>query len=112
MKIDLGEPQAKQLEFMQARSLYVAYGGARGGGKSWALRTKYIGACLKHAGLKCLLIRQTYKDLYLNHIVEFEKTLKPLIDAKLVKHDKENHIFRFWNESFIACGYCATASDL
>ena len=112
MELDLGQPQPKQLEFMQAKNLFVAYGGARGGGKSWALRTKYIGTCLKHPGMKCLLIRQTYQDLYLNHIVEFERTLKPLIDAKLVKHDKEHHLFTFWNGSMIACGYCSNASDL
>lgn len=35
MLIDLGSPQPKQREFLTATASYVAYGGARGGGKSW-----------------------------------------------------------------------------
>ena len=38
--IKLGKPQPKQKEFMLANKKYVAYGGARGGGKSWAVREK------------------------------------------------------------------------
>ena len=33
-------PNRKQLRFLQAKAKHVAFGGARGGGKSWAIREK------------------------------------------------------------------------
>ena len=41
-----GVPSEKQREFFRSRAKYTAYGGARGGGKSWALRRKLVGLCL------------------------------------------------------------------
>ena len=38
--IRLGKPQPKQREFMLATKRFVAFGGARGGGKSWSVREK------------------------------------------------------------------------
>ena len=34
-EIVIEDPNDKQREFFLARARYVAYGGARGGGKSW-----------------------------------------------------------------------------
>ena len=36
MKLVIPEPSEKQREFFRAKNKYIAYGGARGGGKSWA----------------------------------------------------------------------------
>ena len=38
--IYIGTPNAKQDEFLRCKKKYVAFGGARGGGKSWAVRCK------------------------------------------------------------------------
>lgn len=38
--LTIPEPNPKQVEFFQARARFIAYGGARGGGKSWAIRQK------------------------------------------------------------------------
>ena len=35
-----GIPNPKQAEFFRSTARHTAYGGARGGGKSWAVRTK------------------------------------------------------------------------
>ena len=35
--IYIGTPNAKQDEFLRCKKKYVAFGGARGGGKSWAV---------------------------------------------------------------------------
>ena len=43
-----GKPSHRQKEFFSSRAKYTAYGGARGGGKSWALRRKLIGLCLNY----------------------------------------------------------------
>ena len=42
-----GKPNKKQTEFFASRAKYTAYGGARGGGKSWALRRKLVALCLR-----------------------------------------------------------------
>ena len=36
--IVIGTPNEKQRLFMQAEKRHIAFGGARGGGKSWAVR--------------------------------------------------------------------------
>ena len=33
-------PYPRQIEFFKSKARYIAYGGARGGGKSWAARMK------------------------------------------------------------------------
>ena len=64
----ISPPNKKQKQFFKARAKYVAYGGARGGGKSWAVRVKasLLGLCF--AGIKILIVRQTYEELQENHI--------------------------------------------
>ena len=44
MQWDIGKPNPRQIEFFQARARFIAYGGARGGGKSWAVRKKAAAA--------------------------------------------------------------------
>ena len=58
-----GLPSEKQDLFLTAKERYVAYGGARGGGKSWALRVKLVTMCVKRPGIRCLLVRRTYPEL-------------------------------------------------
>lgn len=38
--LDLGTPQPKQVEFLTDTHNVVAFGGARGGGKSWVVDCK------------------------------------------------------------------------
>ena len=66
-----GTPNKKQAEFFASRAKYTAYGGARGGGKSWALRRKLVALCLRYAGARCLIIRRSYAELKLNHLGQF-----------------------------------------
>ena len=46
----------KQKLFLKAEKKYIAYGGARGGGKSWSVRTKAKLLCLRYAGIKVLIV--------------------------------------------------------
>ena len=39
-ELRLPEPSEKQKQFLRDRHKYVGYGGARGGGKSWAVRVR------------------------------------------------------------------------
>ena len=109
MNVDiiLGKPQPKQREFMMAKAKYVAFGGARGGGKSWAVREKAKRLALKWAGIKILIIRKTYTDLKDNHILP----LRSELPAELAPYRESDKAFCFRNGSRIKCSYFANDSD-
>jgi phage terminase large subunit len=100
------EPQPKQKEFMLARERYVLYGGARGGGKSWALQIKLTLMCLKYPGLQCLLLRRSLPELEYNHMAPLMKlygsSVKTLVSKKR---------FEFVNGSVLRLGYCMNDGD-
>ncbi len=103
----LGKPNPKQQLFFDARAKFVAYGGARGGGKSWALRRKLIAMCLRYEGLRCLLIRRTFPELKANHVLPFLSEYGSLLEYK----DTEKAL-RLANGSKIFLGYCASDRDV
>lgn len=107
LNIDLSQASAKQLAFLKSETRFTAYGGARGGGKSWAVRHKGILLALNYAGIMILLLRRTYPDLYQNHIRELSKMLAGT--ARYVDKTKE---FQFPNGSVIKLGYCQSESDV
>ena len=59
-------PSPRQQEFFRAEAANVAYGGARGGGKSWAMRRKLVMLAMRYPGLKLLLLRRTLPELMLS----------------------------------------------
>lgn len=96
----------KQVRFMMAKCRYIAYGGARAGGKSWALRHKAILLAMNFPGIKMLLLRRTYKDLDRNHVREIEPMVK-----SVAKYSRQEKLFRFVNGSMLEMGYCDAESD-
>ena len=102
-----GKPNARQAEFFASRAKYTAYGGARGGGKSWALRRKLVGLCLNYAGIKCLLIRRTYAELKANHLNPFLKEY-----GEILQYSEAEKAILFQNGSRILLGYCASERDV
>ena len=68
-------PNPKQQKAFRERHRYVGYGGARGGGKSWFVRWKAVLLCLHHPGIKVLITRRTYRELYNNHIAPLQSLL-------------------------------------
>ncbi len=63
VELRLPAPNPKQREFFLARCKYIAYGGARAGGKSWAVRAKAVLGALTYNGLRVLIMRRTYPEL-------------------------------------------------
>ena len=61
-------PNEKQKRFLADTHRHIAYGGARGGGKSWAVRVKAVLLCLAWPGIRVLILRKTYRELQNNHI--------------------------------------------
>ena len=101
-----GVPSEKQSEFFRSQSRFTAYGGARGGGKSWALRRKLVGLCLVYPEIHCLLIRRSYPELKSNHVFPFLREY-----GALVTWNEGSKRLCFPNGSVIEMGYCADDGD-
>lgn len=96
-----------QYRFLYSTKKYVGYGGARGGGKSWSVRTKATLLSLQYPGIKILIVRRTYAELENNHIIPLRESL-----AKLARYNKTEKRFYFPNGSTIKFGYCNNDNDL
>ena len=100
-------PQEKQVEFLRAKEKHIGFGGARGGGKSWAVRTKAVLLALRYGGIRILIVRRSYPELMNNHILILRRELKDIA----VYNDKQKAL-RFSNGSTISFTYCARDGDL
>ena len=75
LTVTIPAPNEKQLRFFRDRHKYVAYGGARGGGKSWAVRINALLMAARYPGIAQVIIRRSYPELYANHIKPFLQML-------------------------------------
>ena len=103
----VAQPNQKQRLFFTAKNKFIAYGGARGGGKSWAVRKKSMLLALNYPGIKLLILRRTYPELRENHIAPMTSDLNGI--ARYRETDKS---FTFPNGSRIKFGYCDNENDL
>ena len=104
-------PSEKQKQFLSSEAKYTAYGGARGGGKSYALRYKLVFMCLRYGGLRALLIRRSYPELRENHIRPLTEMLCGK-ERKLAEYSERDKCFIFPNGSRLKLGYLADDGDL
>jgi len=106
--IRIPAPSAKQKQFLTARAKYIAYGGARGGGKSWAVRVKAALMCFKYPGIVVMMVRRTYPELRANHI----EPLRLMLGKTAGRYNDSKKEYRFANGSVILFRYCDTESDM
>ena len=116
IKLDLGRPNSKQAEFLSSNHRYTAYGGARGGGKSWAVRVKGVGGALYYPGIKILMLRRTYPELentIISPLIELLNTAaldgKPAGD-RLFPYNATMRTLFFANGSMIKFGHLQSAN--
>ena len=100
-------PNEKQKLFFESDARYTAYGGARGGGKSWAMRMKMVLLALNYPAINILLLRRTLGELRENHILPLQKLL-----CDIAEYRESQKEFRFKNGSRIKLGYCDGESDV
>lgn len=106
-RLVLLRPQPKQKEFMQAHAKYIAFGGARGGGKSTAVREKAKRLALRWPGIRMLLIRKTYRDLVENHVIPLQQE----VPRGIARYKETDKAFTFSNGSRLVCSYFASDKD-
>jgi len=106
-QISLGRPNPKQAQFLSDTHRFIAFGGARGGGKSWAVRVKAVLLAIRYRGIKILIIRKTFTELRNNHIVP----LCEMTNGIAVYTDTKKEL-NFKNGSLIKFGYCSCDADL
>lgn len=102
------EPNPKQKLFLADHHRYLAFGGSRGGGKSWAVRVKAWLLAMRWAGIIIIIIRRSYPELYANHI----KPFKRMLPKEVYKYNDSKKEITFKNGSQIIFKYCANEKDL
>lgn len=106
-KLRTEAPSPRQREFFLSGARHTAYGGARGGGKSWAMRRKLVLLAMRYPRLRILLLRRTLQELRENHILPLQADL-----AGYATFKKDERSFIFPNGSRLTLGYCDTDSDV
>ena len=80
---------------------------ARGGGKSWSVRTKAKLLAIRYAGIRILIVRRTYPELINNHINILRTEL-----LGIAKYNDKDKVLKFVNGSTINFTYCDNDKDL
>ena len=100
-EIDFGRVNSMaQEKFFTSYTKYLAFGGARGGGKTWCSRTKAAQGVLQYPGIKILFVRRHYEDLE-------DSIIAPILDMfpePLRVYNASKHFLTFWNGSTIKFG--------
>lgn len=102
-----GVPNEKQKSFFASRARYTAYGGSRGGGKSWSLRRKLILLAFRYPGIRMILIRRSYPELRENHLYPLLTELSGSVTYREIEK-----CFIFPNGSRLQLGYMDAERDV
>lgn len=105
MDINISE---RQELFINATASEVLFGGAAGGGKSYAQIIDAFLFALKYPGSKQLILRRTFRELEMSLI----RTALMLYPKNIYSYNSSSHTGRFTNGSIIDFGYCATEGDV
>lgn len=113
--VDFPEPSEKQRQFYLERHKYIGYGGARGGGKSHAVRHKSVGLGFRYAGITIGIVRRTYLELQKNHIEPLKTLLhsdNPDKRNRAGTYNQTDKVMRLRNGSKICFLYCDNERQL
>lgn len=98
---DMGSPNSEpQWKFFLSTAKYTCYGGARGGGKSWAIQRKAPMGAYNYPGIRILILRREYGDMENSIIAPMLKILAP----GSYQYNKTDHMITFVNGSTIKFG--------
>ncbi|MBQ4093638.1 MAG: phage terminase large subunit [Oscillospiraceae bacterium] len=98
----------KQLQFLQSDADEVLFGGAAGGGKSFAQMLDAFVYAMKYPRSKQLLLRRSRPELERTLV----RTALMLYPRELYSYSGSSHRGQFANGSVLEFGYLASAADL
>lgn len=107
IRVDISEPSARQKLFLKAKHTHIAFGGARGGGKSWSVRTKASLLAARYPTIRIMIVRRTFPELYQNHISVMTRLLNGIATYRTTTKE-----LIFLNGSVILFRYCRNVQDL
>ena len=107
MKLDLSVTP-KQMQFLEAEADEVLFGGAAGGGKSYAQLIDALLYGLKYPRSKQLILRRTMPELEMSLI----RVARSIYPPGLFSYQATSHSGKLINGSIIDFGYCATEGDV
>ncbi len=99
---------AKQKQFIDADADEVLFGGAAGGGKSYAQIIDALIYAVKYPGSKQLILRRTYPELDKSII----RTCLAVYPKNIYRYISSSHTGIFANGSIIDFGYCDNENDV
>lgn len=109
------EPNEKQRLFYLDRHKHIGYGGARGGGKSHAVRHKAVGLGFRYAGITIGIVRRTYPELQKNHVEPLKDILHAMDPDKRKRagtYNSTDKVMRLRNGSKVYFLYCDNERQL
>lgn len=107
MILHMPKPSSRQAEFFKAAAPFIMYGGARGGGKTWALRHKAALMALYYQGIRIIILRRTYPELKGNHILPMMAEC-----AGVATYKDTDKAMIFPGGSRVEFGYCDSDADV
>lgn len=109
---DLGfKLTAKQMLAHKSKEMFILFGGAMGGGKSYWLCMELIFRCFKYPGSRSLLGRAYLSDLKRSTLETMLEVIEssPIVDREVKKHNKTDGFILFRNKSKLL--YTGLAED-
>lgn len=106
--VTLPEPSPRQRKFLEDKHKNRGFGGARGGGKSWAVRTQAILYGFEYPGIKQTIFRRNYAELIANHI----KPMREMLPREAYDYNDGRKELSLINGSTILFRHLNTARDV
>ncbi len=98
----------RQLEFIHSTAFETLFGGAAGGGKSYAQLIDALVFALQYPGAKQLVLRRTFPELK-RSLIQVSLSLYP---TQIAVYGETNHRWKFANGSTIEFGSCDSENDV
>ena len=98
----------RQRAFVEAGADEVLFGGAAGGGKSYAQLADALLYALRYPGSRQLILRRTYPDLERSLIAQH----LAFYPRAVYRYASSAHLGRFVNGSTVEFGYCDNEKDV